>query len=155
MAPNDPKAAPRSISRLLLDLIDVAGHPLVNELIRLRGGRRFYVPTTARGRNRVIPELTRAAGADAVRRFVQRYGGTEVTVPQRNAIWVRERIVALTLARTHSVAAIAEELNCTERTVYLVRRTTRVPRSTLRESMARHHAARAALPLPTTTESVL
>jgi len=95
------------------DLVSLIGEAKALALSKDRGGRALYIPSPDRlGPTSPVVVLV---GVDAATILARRYGGADIDVPlgpgRRARIWeLREG--------GRSVAAIAGEMRCTERTVY-------------------------------------
>lgn len=96
------------------DIAQLIGESLALHLSKERGGRALYIPSPRRlGPQTPVVILVGIAAAESL---AQRYGGTHIDVPlgpgKRARVWELREIHKWTIAR------IAAEMRCTERTVY-------------------------------------
>lgn len=96
-------------------IVEVIGEAKALELSKARGGRALYIPSPDRlGPDTPVVQLV---GVEAAEKLSVRFGGTRIDIPlgpgKRARVWeLREG--------GKSIARIAAEMRCTERTVYNV-----------------------------------
>ncbi|MBX9635057.1 MAG: helix-turn-helix domain-containing protein [Magnetospirillum sp.] len=95
------------------EIVGIIGEAKALHLSKVRGGRTLYIPSPQRlGPNTPLVEIV---GAEAAEALAMRFGGAPIDVPLSPG--KRARVWELREARW-TIARIAGELKCTERTIY-------------------------------------
>lgn len=93
------------------DLVEVIGVPATLAIIRHRGGIKLYVPVRADPSH----PLGQICGMEPFRRLVAYYRGEEIEIPLCRALREQEALSAHDDGQ--SVASLARDYGCTERTM--------------------------------------
>jgi DNA-binding NarL/FixJ family response regulator len=116
------------------ELVDTIGFSSFETLVRVRGGRRLYVPTDVESAAQIVQWL----GEDKAVRLIESYGGFSIDIPNRRPATLpsRRAMIEALVDAGKSDAEIVEVVGCTERAVRGYRREMReaLPASNLRQA---------------------
>lgn len=106
----------RGLPGILARIAEVAGIDAARKLSVDFGGTTVYVPERDKEN-----ALTRSIGAEAAAKIIRRFGSGHIDIPMARSWHLRETIEKM-LRERKTVAEIARQLRCHQRTVYRVRR---------------------------------
>lgn len=114
------------------ELVETIGYTAFETLVRVRGGRRLYVPTNVDA----APQLVQWLGQDRAAALIENYGGFGIDIPNRRPTTLpsRQGVIEALIESGRSDRDISEAVQCTERAV-------REYRSKMREALPGRNSA--------------
>jgi hypothetical protein len=102
------------------EIVETIGYSSFETLIKVRGGRRLYVPTDPERAAQIVQWL----GEEKAGLLIETFGGFSIDVPNRRAVTPpsRRNVIEALISAGKSDDEIVEIVECTDRTVRAYRR---------------------------------
>lgn len=97
------------------EIVDTIGFNSFEMLVKVRGGRRLYVPTSIEGAGQIVQWL----GGDKANRLIEAFGGFAIDIPNRRPKTPpsRRSVIVALIEAGKTDSEISEMVDCTERAV--------------------------------------